>query len=51
MENINQIESNILKKIKEVNDRSSYEKIKTEIFGKKGIQIFVDTKNKCWSKS
>ena len=37
MENINQIESDILKKINNVSDRSSYEKIKTEIFGKKGI--------------
>ena len=37
MENINQIESDILDKIKNINDRSSYEKVKTEIFGKKGI--------------
>ena len=37
MENINQIESDILTKIKNVSDHSSYEKIKTEIFGKKGI--------------
>ena len=37
MENFNQIESDILNKIKNVNDRSSYDKIKTEIFGKKGI--------------
>ena len=37
MENFDQIESDILNKIKSVIDRSSYEKIKTEIFGKKGI--------------
>ena len=37
MENFNQIESDILNKIKNVNDRNSYEKTKTEIFGKKGI--------------
>ena len=37
MENINQIESDILAKIKNVSDRSSYEKVKSEIFGKKGI--------------
>jgi len=37
MENFDQIESDILSKIKNANDRSSYESIKTEIFGKKGI--------------
>ena len=37
MENFNQIESDILNKIKNVSNRSSYETIKTEIFGKKGI--------------
>ena len=37
MENFNQIESDILNKIKNVKDRISYETIKTEIFGKKGI--------------
>ena len=37
MENFNQIESDILNKIKKVSDRNSYETIKTEIFGKKGI--------------
>ena len=37
MENFNQIESDILNKIKNVRNRSSYEIIKTEIFGKKGI--------------
>ena len=37
MENINQIESDIINKIKNVSDRKSYERIKTEIFGKKGI--------------
>ena len=37
MENFNQIESEILNKIKDVIDRSSYDTNKTEIFGKKGI--------------
>jgi len=37
MENFNQIESDILNKIKNISDRNSYETIKTEIFGKKGI--------------
>ena len=37
MENFNQIESEILNKIKDVIDRSSYDANKTEIFGKKGI--------------
>ena len=37
MENFNQIESDLLNKIKNINDRTSYETIKTEIFGKKGI--------------
>jgi len=37
MENISRIESDILNKIKNVSDRNSYERIKTEIFGKKGI--------------
>ena len=37
MENFDQIESDILNKIKTVVDKNSYEKIKTEIFGKKGI--------------
>ena len=37
MENFNQIETDILNKIKNIRDRSSYESTKTEIFGKKGI--------------
>ena len=37
MENFSQIESDILNKIKNISDRKSYETIKTEIFGKKGI--------------
>ena len=37
MENFSQIESDILVKIKNISDRRSYELIKTEIFGKKGI--------------
>ena len=37
MENLNQIESDILNKIKNIRDRGSYDSVKTEIFGKKGI--------------
>ena len=37
MENFSQIESDIFNKIKNIKDRGSYELIKTEIFGKKGI--------------
>ena len=37
MEDFNQIESNILNKIKNVSDRNSLDSIKTEIFGKKVI--------------
>ena len=37
MENFDQIESDILNKIKNVSDRNSYDIVKTEIFGKKGI--------------
>ena len=37
MENLNQIESEILKKIGNAKDRNAYETIKSEIFGKKGI--------------
>jgi len=37
MENFNQIESDILNKIKNVIDRNSLDSVKTEIFGKKGV--------------
>ena len=37
MENFDQIELNILNKIKNIKDRNSYESTKSEIFGKKGI--------------
>jgi len=37
MENFDQIESDILNKIKNVSDHNSLDSIKTEIFGKKGI--------------
>ena len=37
MENFTQIESNILNRINNIKDRNSYDVIKTEIFGKKGI--------------
>jgi len=37
MENFDQIESDILNKIKNVSNRSSLDSVKTEIFGKKGV--------------
>ena len=37
MENFNQIESEILNKIKNIKDRNAYDIIKSQIFGKKGI--------------
>ena len=37
MENFNQIEKDILDRINKIKDRGSYETIKTEVFGKKGI--------------
>ena len=37
MENLNKIESDILNKIKNAEDRNACDAIKTEIFGKKGI--------------
>ena len=37
MENFDQIESDILNKIKNVIDRNSLDSVKTEIFGKKGV--------------
>ena len=37
MKNLNQIESEILEKIKNIKDHNSYNLIKTEISGKKGV--------------
>ena len=37
MKNFNQTELNILNKINSVTDRNSFDLIKTEIFGKKGV--------------
>jgi len=37
MENFNQIESDILNKIKDVSSRNALDSVKTEIFGKKGV--------------
>ena len=37
MENFNQIESDLLNKIKNISDRNALDSVKTEIFGKKGI--------------
>jgi len=37
MENFDQIESDILNKIKKVSNRNSLDSVKTEIFGKKGV--------------
>ena len=45
MENFNQIEKDILDRINKIKDRSSYETIKTEIFGKKGIITELFKKN------
>ena len=37
MENFNQTETNILKKVNTIIDRNSFDSVKSEIFGKKGI--------------
>ena len=37
MENFNQIESDLLNKIKNISDRKALDSVKTEIFGKKGV--------------
>ena len=37
MENFNQIESDLLNRIKNINDRKTLDSVKTEIFGKKGV--------------
>jgi len=37
MENFNQIESDILNKIKDINNRNALDSVKIEIFGKKGV--------------
>ena len=37
MENFNQIESDLLNKIKGISDRNALDSVKTESFGKKGI--------------
>ena len=37
MENFNQIELDLLNKIKSISDRNALDSVKTEIFGKKGI--------------
>ena len=50
MENFDQIESNILNKIKNVNDRNSLDSVKTEIFGKKGVITELFKKLEAWIK-
>ena len=50
MENFNQIESDILSKIKNVIDRNSLDSIKTEIFGKKGLLQSFLKKLEAWIK-
>ena len=47
MQNFDKIESDLLNKIKSIIDKNSYEKIKTEIFGKKGIitELFKEIGN------
>ena len=37
MENFNQIESDLLNKVKNISDRNALDSVKTEIFGKKGV--------------
>ena len=37
MENFNQIESDILNKIKNVSDHNTLDSVKIEVFGKKGV--------------
>ena len=37
MENFNQIEFDLLNKIKSISDRNALDLVKTEIFGKKGV--------------
>ena len=37
MQNFDQIESDLISKIKNINDRNTLDSVKTEIFGKKGI--------------
>jgi len=37
MENFNQTESDLLNRIKNINDRKALDSVKTEIFGKKGV--------------
>ena len=47
MENFNQIEYDILNKIKNVNDLNTLDSVKTEIFGKKGVitELFKKIEN------
>ncbi len=52
MENFDQIESDILNKIKNVSNQNSLDSVKTESFGKKGIFTELFKKNwKLGSKS
>ena len=37
MQNFDQIESDLISKIKNINDRNTLDSVKAEIFGKKGI--------------
>ena len=45
MKNLNQIESEILNKIENAKNRNTYDIIKSEIFGKKGISEDEEKKN------
>ena len=50
MENFDQIESDILNKIKNVSNQNSLDSVKTEIFGKRGfLQSFLK-KLEAWIK-
>ena len=54
MENFNQIESDILNKIKNVSDHNTLDSVKTEIFGKKGVitELFkkIESLDQCQRK-
>ena len=51
MENFDQIESDILNKIKNVSNKNSFDSIKTEIFGKKGLLQSFLKKLEVWTKA
>ena len=50
MENFNQIESDLLNKVKNISDRNALDSVKTEIFGKKGVITELFKKLEAWIK-